>query len=167
MELKKHAMLAGFLVSAVCMEYDCLAMNGKDNLFENINGSNQTENRMVTENNAQQFLPSKSKWELTVNFLMIVGKYFETNNDFINVIRVNKKYKELLEMYKFNPIPDVSLFPNIKILKNVVLTQDNVDNLKIVVDDNCNIPEGVEKIEAECFDYWQLKAVSFPKTLKK
>ena len=50
------------------------------------------------------------KWKLTVDFIMIVGKYVETNNDFINIMKVFKKYKELVLMYKFNPISDISLY---------------------------------------------------------
>ena len=54
------------------------------------------------------------KWRLTVDFIMIVGKYVETNNDFINIMKVCKKYEELVSMYKFNPISDISLFENIQ-----------------------------------------------------
>ena len=56
----------------------------------------------------------KHKYELTVDFIMIVGKYFRSSNDFINVMKVCKKYKELVLMYKFNPISDISLFENIQ-----------------------------------------------------
>ena len=45
---------------------------------------------------------------------MIVGKYFKSNNGFINVMKVCKKYKELVLMYIFNPISDISLFENIQ-----------------------------------------------------
>ena len=58
----------------------------------------------------------KYKWQLTVDFIMIVGKYFKSNKDFINVMKVCKKYKELVLMYKFNPISDISLFENIQTL---------------------------------------------------
>ena len=56
----------------------------------------------------------KSKYELTIDFVMILGKYFEENKDFINVMKVCKKYKELVEMYHFNPISDISLFKQIE-----------------------------------------------------
>ena len=52
----------------------------------------------------------KSKYLLTVDFIMIIGKYFKTNNDFVNVMKVCKKFQELVSMYKFNPISDISLF---------------------------------------------------------
>ena len=55
-----------------------------------------------------------SKYELTIDFVMIVGKYFKENRDFINVMKVNKKYLELVSMYYFNPISDISLFENIE-----------------------------------------------------
>ena len=57
---------------------------------------------------------TKSKWELSTDFIMIVGKYLESNKDFINIMKVCKKYKELVLMYKFNPINDISLFENIQ-----------------------------------------------------
>ena len=51
---------------------------------------------------------------MTVDFIMIIGKYFKRSNDFINVMKVCKRYKELVLMYKFNPISDISLFENIQ-----------------------------------------------------
>ena len=36
------------------------------------------------------------KWQMTVDYMMIVGKYFKSNNDFINVMKVFKKFKELV-----------------------------------------------------------------------
>ena len=46
--------------------------------------------------------------------MMIIGKYFESNNDFINVMKVSKKYHDLTQMYHFNPISDYSLFENME-----------------------------------------------------
>ena len=57
---------------------------------------------------------NKKKWELTIDFIMIIGKYLESNSDFINIMKVCKKYRELVLMYKFNPINDISLFENIQ-----------------------------------------------------
>ena len=48
----------------------------------------------------------KYKWEITIDVMMIVGKYFETNNDYINVMKVCKRYEQLTQMYHFNPIED-------------------------------------------------------------
>jgi len=45
---------------------------------------------------------------------MIVGKYLETEIDFINLVKVCTKYNELLLMYKFNPISNCDIFPNIQ-----------------------------------------------------
>ena len=56
----------------------------------------------------------KSKWQMTVDFVMIVGKYFQSSKDFVNVMKVCKRYEELALMYKFNPISDISLFENIQ-----------------------------------------------------
>ena len=55
----------------------------------------------------------KEKWEVKT-YMMIVGKYFETNNDYINVMKLNSRYRELTQMYHFNPIPDTSLFENME-----------------------------------------------------
>ena len=55
---------------------------------------------------------TKSKWRITNDYMMIIGKYFKSNEDYINVMKVNKKYEQLVLMYKFNPIGDISLFQN-------------------------------------------------------
>ena len=56
----------------------------------------------------------KEKWQITIDFLMIIGKYFNSCQDFINVMKVCSKYIELVEMYKFNPISNSDLFINIE-----------------------------------------------------
>ena len=45
---------------------------------------------------------------------MIICKYFESNNDYINIMKMNNKYHELVEMYRFNLINDYYLFKNMK-----------------------------------------------------
>ena len=50
-------------------------------------------------------------FRLTIDLIMIVGKYLEEAIDYINLIRLNKKFKDLLEMYKMNPISDLLLYP--------------------------------------------------------
>ena len=57
---------------------------------------------------------TKSKWRITNDYMMIIGKYFKSNKDYIHVMKVNKKYEQLVLMYKFNPISDISLFQNIQ-----------------------------------------------------
>ena len=57
---------------------------------------------------------TKEKWELMIDSMMIVGKYFETNNDFINMMKVTKKYHDLVKMYHFNPIDECELFENME-----------------------------------------------------
>ena len=63
---------------------------------------------------------SEHKAELTVDFEMIVGKYFNKPQDFINLMKANKKYREIAAMYKFNPISvdenTIEFFPNIQTL---------------------------------------------------
>ena len=58
----------------------------------------------------EKYNASKEKWQITIDFIMIVGKYLKSDNDFINTMKVCKRYKELVLMYKFNPISDISLF---------------------------------------------------------
>lgn len=45
---------------------------------------------------------------------MIIGKYFESNRDFVNLMKVSKRFKDIVSMYKFNPISDCSLFENVQ-----------------------------------------------------
>ena len=46
--------------------------------------------------------------------MMIIGKYFQSNNDYINVMKISKRYHDLAQMYHFNPISDCSLFENME-----------------------------------------------------
>ena len=46
--------------------------------------------------------------------MMIIGKYFERNEDYINVMKIAKKYHDLTAMYHFNPISDCELFENME-----------------------------------------------------
>ena len=55
-----------------------------------------------------------SSSEITIDFLMIIGKYFRSSEDFINAMKICKKYYDLAGMYKFNPISDTTLFENIE-----------------------------------------------------
>ena len=71
---------------------------------------------------------AKKEFHLTVDFIMIIGKYLESNADFINVMKVCKKYKELVSMYKFNPISDISLFKNIQ--TQHFYNKQDIDNKK-------------------------------------
>ena len=48
-----------------------------------------------------------SKWKMTIDFIMIIAKYFKENKDFINVMKVCRMYQELVSMYHFNPIYDI------------------------------------------------------------
>lgn len=52
--------------------------------------------------------------KLEHGYAMIVLKYFRTNNDYINFIKTCKKFKDILECFKFNPIGNPELFPNIE-----------------------------------------------------
>jgi len=42
--------------------------------------------------------------KLSQNELLIIGKYFNTIKDFINLAKTCKTYS-LFELYRFNPIP--------------------------------------------------------------
>ena len=56
----------------------------------------------------------KMKYKITIDAMLIVGKYFETNEDYINIMKTCKRYHNLTEMYHFNPISDCSLFENME-----------------------------------------------------
>lgn len=43
--------------------------------------------------------------KLTRFDLLIIGKYFLTTNDFINLMKVNHKFYNIVDEYHFNPIP--------------------------------------------------------------
>ena len=51
---------------------------------------------------------------ITIDIIMIVGKYFCSNKDFINTMKACKKYSDLVLLYHFNPISDTSLFENME-----------------------------------------------------
>ena len=48
---------------------------------------------------------SSQRGKIDYFHMMVVGKYFKTIDDFVNVEMVNKKYKEIILRYKYNPIP--------------------------------------------------------------
>ena len=81
--------------------------------FENKIKINEKINKYKREI-IEQLKLLKSKWEITIDVMMIIGKYFKSNNDYINIMKVNKKYNELVEMYYFNLINDYELFKNMK-----------------------------------------------------
>ena len=62
----------------------------------------------------QQFNETKSKWEITMDIMMIIGKYFKRNNDYVNMMKVAKRYRDLVLMYHFNPIRECELFENME-----------------------------------------------------
>lgn len=78
-----------------------------------------------------------NKSELTIDFIMIIGKYLNRTKDFINLIKVKKNFKDLLLMYHFNPMSDFELFENIETLViynnffnyNNINVEDNIDLL--------------------------------------
>ena len=51
--------------------------------------------------------------------MTIIAKYFEEKVDYINVMKVSKRYHDLVKMYHFNPIQDYSLFENIEMDLNL------------------------------------------------
>jgi hypothetical protein len=65
---------------------------------------------------------------LTYDFMMIVGKYFETNQDFINLMKVCRSYSDIVSAYHFNPISDTSLFENME--TQHFYNKDDVKNKK-------------------------------------
>ena len=64
---------------------------------------------------------------LEAHYLIIVARFFETKQDFINFIYLNKKCQQIPLMFKFNPIGDISLFPNIQ--TQVFYSIDDFNNI--------------------------------------
>ena len=62
----------------------------------------------------EEFKETQEKWGITIDSMMIIGKYFETSVDYINVMKMCKRYQQLTQMYHFNPISDTSIFSNIE-----------------------------------------------------
>ena len=62
----------------------------------------------------QQLNETKSKWEITMDVMMIIGKYFKKNRDYVNMMKVAKRYRDLVLMYHFNPIRECELFENME-----------------------------------------------------
>ena len=56
----------------------------------------------------------KSEIGITIDIMMIIGKYFEENEDYINVMKISKRYHDLTQMYHFNPISDPTIFENME-----------------------------------------------------
>ncbi|ELP85344.1 hypothetical protein EIN_085960 [Entamoeba invadens IP1] len=80
---------------------------------------------LKTERKSYQTLDSYS--------LMIVSKYFEDKNDYINIVQVCRKFRFTLEKFRFNPIPITShkLFPNIETLV-LYSSDDNVFDTPLI-----------------------------------
>ena len=57
---------------------------------------------------------AKEQFKVTIDVMLIIGKYFRSNNDYINIMKIVRKYRDLVQMYHFNPISDYSLFVNME-----------------------------------------------------
>ncbi|KAL7717264.1 Leucine rich repeat protein bspa family [Entamoeba marina] len=64
----------------------------------------------------QQTISTTGCKKLDSYSILICSKYFNTKQDYINLICVNSKFKETTEKLRFNPIPidSLKLFPNIQ-----------------------------------------------------
>ena len=79
------------------------------------------------KNNKKKEIKIDEKSELTFGFIVIIAKYYQSNNDFINTMKTNKQYKPLVSLYKFNPISDTTLFENIQ--TQHIYNEDDYNNL--------------------------------------
>ena len=57
----------------------------------------------------------EEKNKLNMKTMVVIGKFFRSTYDFINIMKVNKKYQSFVDMYSYNPIRDCSLFKNMYI----------------------------------------------------
>ena len=67
---------------------------------------------------------TKDKVKITIDSMMIIGKYLEKSQDYVNVMKTTKRYHDLTQMYHFNPISDTSLFDNME--TQYLYTKDDV-----------------------------------------
>ena len=79
------------------------------------------------KNNKKKEIKIDEKSELTFDFMIIIAKYYQSNNDFINTMKVNKQYKPLVSVYRFNPISDTTLFENIQ--TQHIYNKNDINNL--------------------------------------
>ena len=56
----------------------------------------------------------KTEWEITIDSMMIIGKFFKSNEDYVNVMKVCKIYQQFTQLYHFNPISEFELFENME-----------------------------------------------------
>ena len=104
------------------LKSDCMGVideNSLDNIHEELM---RIENDILTNDKIneqrkriiERLKETKEKWEITVDVMMIIGKYFEKGTDYTNIMKISKKWKELVLMYHFNPIGEYSLFKNME-----------------------------------------------------
>ena len=111
---------------------------------------------------------NKSKWELMIDAMMIIGKYFESNNDFINVMKLAKKYRDLVKMYHYNPIDDTSMFIKMQTQHFYIRTEINQPQ-KTKKSGHSNEYEGYKKKKGmKRYIYWyRVSLEEFNKRKKK
>ena len=64
----------------------------------------KNENNEESTKADQIYKMSNENWKLTLDVMMIIGKYFMSSTDFINVMKLSKKFNQLNKMYHYNPI---------------------------------------------------------------
>ena len=111
------------------------------------NQSKQQKNEVTV--GTVDYLPTKSKWVITIDVMLIIGKYFLSNKDYINVMKTSKRYHDLVQMYHFNPIHDYRLFINMEtqhfyhkekvVFKDVVVRTENELKTNKYLKENRNI----------------------------
>ena len=82
-----------------------------------------------------------NQYMLTQNEILIVSKYFENINDYINVTKCCKEYKDILNLLHFNSIPlnknIYKFFPNIQTYhiynKKHFKNFDNYNNISKII----------------------------------
>ena len=57
----------------------------------------------------------KLMWSIDRKTMIMIGKYLKSNQDYVNVMKVNKKYAKLTKEFTYNPISDCSLFKHMNI----------------------------------------------------
>lgn len=60
----------------------------------------------------RQYVSVVGREDVDIVTMMIVGKYFMSNADYVNLMRVSRKFKDITYRYSFNPIPIVNSASN-------------------------------------------------------
>ena len=78
-------------------------------LFQKTDVSREIARRLLSTSTVQKAEAVMDRYSM-----FVVARYFKTRQDYINLMAVCKKYGNLVEMFRYNPIDDYTLFPMVQ-----------------------------------------------------